>query len=285
MIKKTELITLFIDSICDEDDEDRQNALIKIFENKNYRSFSHDFFWDKYNMTKNTFKVKLMCFVIEKIKINCLRLHQLLPNIFKYDSTDRALFNSIVKDKFKPRNQNLKPLVIFIYGDAGTGKSRLCSNQMNQRNTFLTLSNLKWFNGYLQQPLCVFEDFRLSDFNNASLTYFLRLIDRYQMKVEIKQSHAEFNSPFILINTVFSKEQLMNKYNFSKQQNVSREEDEQLFRRIDVEIYLKKSQLPKIKIKNKNIKNCLIDQNDKILINDKNFEQLLEDWENGNWNF
>ena len=281
MLTKNEIIAYF----CSYYDDEATDDWLEIFGGENYRSWSSMFFKQKYNMTKNTFKIKFIKFVVSELKLTNLQLHEYFPDIFTYDATERALYRNIVKDSLEIRDQNKKPLVILVFGDAGTGKSRLCSNQFKPIDTFITLSNLKWFNGYLQQSICVFEDFRLNDWTNASLPYFLRLIDRYQMTVEVKGSTVQFNSPFIMVNTIFSKEVLMDKYNLSKQEVVEKEQDNQLFRRIYVEILLTIDQEPQITINNPKVKSCLVDNENKIIINGKTLSELKDKWDMGGWDF
>lgn len=281
MLTKTEIIAYF----CSYYDDEASDEWLEIFVGDNYKSWTSSFFIQKYDMSKNTFKIKFIQFVVDDLKLTNLQLHNYFPNIFTFDATERALYKSVVKESLEIRDQSKKPIVIFVFGDAGTGKSKLCSEQFKPIDTFITMSNLKWFNGYLQQSICVFEDFRLNDWTNASLPYFLRLLDRYQMTVEVKGSTVQFNSPFIAVNTIFSKEVLMSKYQFSKQEDVEKEQDNQLFRRIDVEILLTVDQRPQITINNANISSCYINDDNKIIINGKTLSQLKDDWDMGVWDF
>lgn len=281
MLTKTEIIAYF----CSYYDDEATDEWLEIFVGDNYKSWTSSFFIQKYDMSKNTFKIKFIQFVVNDLKLTNLQLHNYFPNIFTFDATERALYKSVVKESLEIRDQSKKPIVIFVFGDAGTGKSKLCSEQFKPIDTFITMSNLKWFNGYLQQSICVFEDFRLNDWTNASLPYFLRLLDRYQMTVEVKGSTVQFNSPFIAVNTIFSKEVLMSKYQFSKQEDVEKEQDNQLFRRIDVEILLTVDQRPQITINNTNISSCYINDDNKIIINGKTLSQLKDDWDMGVWDF
>lgn len=54
----------------------------------------------------------------------------------------------------------------------------------------------KWFDGYEQQPIFLWDDFRYT--KDIQYQFLLTLTDRYPMKVEHKGGSQEFNSPVII---------------------------------------------------------------------------------------
>lgn len=75
------------------------------------------------------------------------------------------------------------PLVYWFYGPSGTDKSRIANAVCS--STYFKAPDTKWFDGYDQQTVVVFNDFRKSTF---TFSYLLDLLDRYSFAVEVKCS-------------------------------------------------------------------------------------------------
>lgn len=78
----------------------------------------------------------------------------------------------------KPRKW--KSQVIVYYGDTGTGKTR---SVHEQHEGLYVHSGGRWFDGYDGHEVALFDDYGGSEFK---LTYLLKLLDRYECKVEVK---------------------------------------------------------------------------------------------------
>lgn len=78
----------------------------------------------------------------------------------------------------KPRNW--KTEVFVYYGDTGAGKTRAVHEQ---HQGIYVHSGGRWFDGYDKHEVALFDDFGGSEFK---LTYMLKLLDRYECKVEVK---------------------------------------------------------------------------------------------------
>lgn len=89
-----------------------------------------------------------------------------------------------------------KPTVSWYFGSTGTGKTR-CVYE-TEDSLWSTSAALTFFNGYLNQRVAVFDDFRGSFCKFREL---LRLLDRYQHTVNIKNGFAEWNSDRIYITS------------------------------------------------------------------------------------
>lgn len=111
-----------------------------------------------------------------------------------------------------------KPYVTWIWGKTGVGKTHMAFAQEPDR--WVSGENLRWWDGYEQQPAVILDDFR-ADF--CKFHTLLRILDKYPYTVEIKGGHRRLNSPRIYITSCHPPERIYN----------TREDIDQLLRRID----------------------------------------------------
>lgn len=121
-----------------------------------------------------------------------------------------------------------KPLVIWLNGAAGSGKSKFTHEIVDERHIYMTWS-AQWFDGYdpAIHLLFVMDDMRGAD---VSPTWLLRLLDRYQFKVAVKGASIEFRSPVIIITSAQTPQ---NFWREACEKYARSEEYEQLGRRLD----------------------------------------------------
>jgi hypothetical protein len=96
----------------------------------------------------------------------------------------------------KDRNPNVPPIVYWIFGPTGIGKTSLVYRSFTE---VCSVSNYDWLGtGYNQQ-----ECFLLDDFRESSLSFdqILKLTDRYPYTVYFKGGQTPFNSPFIIFTS------------------------------------------------------------------------------------
>jgi hypothetical protein len=80
------------------------------------------------------------------------------------------------------------PSQVFVYwGATGTGKTKTAWEQSEQ-SAYIHVGQ-HWFDGYTGQESVIFDDFGGSEFK---ITYLLKLLDRYPMKVPIKGGFVEW---------------------------------------------------------------------------------------------
>lgn len=96
-----------------------------------------------------------------------------------------------------PREQ--QPRVIVYWGDAGSGKSRRAFKLVRDRGwTSYVKSNDQWWDGYYGQHAVIWDEF---DPAIVPARQLLRIIDRYECRVQIKGGTIQFNSPVIFITS------------------------------------------------------------------------------------
>lgn len=72
-------------------------------------------------------------------------------------------------------------VVVVLWGDTGTGKTRFCHEQAAGRSMWSS-GDYKWFDGYIGQEVVLLDDYR----GEYPIQQFLKLTDRYPMQVPIK---------------------------------------------------------------------------------------------------
>lgn len=154
---------------------------------------------DKYNQGKG--RRTDITIIANEIKSG-LRLDQIMD---KYPS-EYNRYNKYIKDaclKYS-KKRDTYPEVIVRYGTSGTGKSESWFNiqKENPEEVFVLQFNdvpgKLWFDGYYQQKYCVFEEFKSSKMDIATLLTFM---DKGMKTVEYKGSSTQFNSPVIIITS------------------------------------------------------------------------------------
>lgn len=133
---------------------------------------------------------------------------------------------TILKYKEEPRTS--KPFVRWYWGASGTGKTRLAYEESDKDNRWISGKNLKWFDGYDAHTNVIIDDFR-GDF--CTFHELLRLLDRYEIRVENKGGSRQFKPVDIWITSCYPPDAVY----------ATREDIEQLLRRIDVITEFKKS--------------------------------------------
>lgn len=119
--------------------------------------------------------------------------------------------------KYMEQKRNWKPNVKWFWGKTGTGKTRKALEILP--NAYMTMANLKWWDGYSGEEDVIFDDIRPMD---IQFNFLLRLLDRYQVRVEFKGGSREFLARNIIVTSP------------NHPQDFSSTEDvKQLLRRID----------------------------------------------------
>lgn len=121
---------------------------------------------------------------------------------------------------YNEEKRNWKPYVEWIYGESGTGKTAYIMRQSTEEEQFWKDST-KWWDGYDKHPVLVLDDFRA---HWMKFTYLLKVLDRYQARVETKGGYRQLLCRKIFITTLTTPECTY---------NMPEEPIKQLIRRID----------------------------------------------------
>lgn len=92
-----------------------------------------------------------------------------------------------------------KKEVIWLYGDTGTGKTKRAMTECPSGETFHAL-NGKWFDGYQGQKFVIIDELRAKNFPYDML---LKLLDGYQLRVEVKGSTVVWKPEVVYITTCY----------------------------------------------------------------------------------
>lgn len=153
--------------------------------------------------------------VKDMLKQGC-NLRQVVEKTESYQSIRHAEIH--LKYFEKPRKH--KPFVVWCHGATGTGKSRFAYEQCEGHDTYTAMSTGRWFEGYDRHTHVIIDDMR-KDF--MKFHDLLRLLDRYEMRIECKGGSRQFVATHIFITSCYSPSELFE----------TREDVRQLIRRID----------------------------------------------------
>lgn len=106
------------------------------------------------------------------------------------------------------------PIVFWLYGATGTGKSRASAEFVEKMvakgwNYWRANQGLDWFDGYNRQEVAWFDDFRFSG-KQQHYAFLLNICDRYPLRVQIKGGFVVWMPKIIIftgplpITTAFS---------------------------------------------------------------------------------
>lgn len=116
--------------------------------------------------------------------------------------TPTQLSYGLKLQQFTEPDWDRKPIIYWITGPAGAGKSRLAVDICGKNNnTYILSDNAKFWDGYIGQENIIVDDIKPNFF---SIGYFLRLTDRYPFRVESKGSSIWFNGKIIVFTSIYS---------------------------------------------------------------------------------
>lgn len=100
-----------------------------------------------------------------------------------------------------PRRTEM-PMVFILWGPTGTGKSHT-ARAVTQENAYWHPGG-HWWDGYITGRDVVVDEYEPTTW---SLTFILRLLDKYPLRVPVKGGYVEFNSKLIVITSHFNPEE------------------------------------------------------------------------------
>lgn len=113
-----------------------------------------------------------------------------------------ALKSADLLQRYLEAKRDWKPKVIWIWGEAGTGKSKLAAkifrfhgNEVYRRCP----GQGEWWDGYDGQPSVWLDDLRESDYK---MTTLLSILDRYEHRVPVKGGFRQLQARLIIITSI-----------------------------------------------------------------------------------
>lgn len=96
------------------------------------------------------------------------------------------------------KKRDEKPYVEWRYGPTGVGKTFAVVSRYGQDNVYMKDCS-KWWDGYDDEPIVLWDDFDATDFKMADNREFLRAIDQYAYSGQIKGGYVNINPKGIYI--------------------------------------------------------------------------------------
>jgi len=96
----------------------------------------------------------------------------------------------------KPRSRKNDQAVIWLWGEAGAGKTSYVLDMHGEENVYVKNGKNKWWDGYEQQRVILLDDFDGSKWDYRDL---LCLLDTTPYQGEVKGGTVQINSPYIYI--------------------------------------------------------------------------------------
>lgn len=152
----------------------------------------------------------------EKVKKNeVIKMRDVVMDCKSYQSVRMAE----VMLKYHEVKRDWKPYVRWFWGSTGTGKTREAHKILGE-DCYTAMETNKWWEGYDAHENVIIDDMR-GDF--AKFHVLLRLLDRYEFRLEYKGGSRQFLARNIIITSCHHPREMYD----------TREDIEQLIRRID----------------------------------------------------
>ena len=107
--------------------------------------------------------------------------------------------------KYFEKARNWKPKIVWIHGPTGTGKSRMAFSRCEGHDTYVAMENNRWWEGYDGHSHVIIDDIREDSFPFKTL---LRMLDRYEYRIECKGGSRQFLAKEIYITAPKSPHQM-----------------------------------------------------------------------------
>lgn len=101
----------------------------------------------------------------------------------RYERSFRSYIN------MHTHNREFPPSVIVYWGATGTGKTKAVWDNLSSPDDLWQYPGAGWFDGYIGQPIVLFDDFHGGELR---LTMLLKVLDRYPMQVQVKGGFANW---------------------------------------------------------------------------------------------
>ena len=147
---------------------------------------------------------------VKKILKETGKIESVIENASNYQQIRMA--ECIVK-YIEPK-RNWKPIVIWVYGESGRGKTRLAYDKL--LNPYRkSNSTEQWWDGYDGHENVIIDDVKNPDIKQYSI--LLELLDRYETRVQTKGGTRQFLAKNIYCTSIFHPSYLYGTFNEAKE--------------------------------------------------------------------
>lgn len=135
--------------------------------------------------------------------------------------------------RLRPPVMRDPPEVRWYWGPTGTGKTRQAWEECGVEDTWVTSTELKWFDGYYGQKNVIIDDFRDS---LCKLTDILRITDRYPLKLPVKGGFVNWEPKLIIVTSSHDPRSMYRNVGEDIQQLIRRISASKYFGKVDTEV-------------------------------------------------
>lgn len=117
----------------------------------------------------------------------------------------RGLDALVARLNKKRRTPEKEQAVLWLHGNSGVGKTRICYELAKRLNWNLYKKNVahRWWNGYDYQEILLLDDIRCTSLGTGrSFNELLAILDRYPHQVETKGNAVELCSDLIIVTSI-----------------------------------------------------------------------------------
>lgn len=111
--------------------------------------------------------------------------------------------------KYVERKRDWKPMVIWLYGESGCGKTKTAYEKTTDPYR-KSNSTGKWWDGYDAHEDVILDD--IKDTSREMYSQLLELLDRYSCRVEVKGGTRQFLAKKIIVTSIKSPYELYSQY-------------------------------------------------------------------------
>lgn len=163
-------------------------------QNKDYNSKDGEYF--EFGEPKKQGKRSDLLLLKKEISKNPKHLNKIVRKDDVTNNQQLKFLQNIQQYYFEHRNPKDPPIVLWIYGKSGIGKTKLIYDTFDD---VCAVSSYSWIGtGYQQNECLLFDDFRKSD---ISFNELLKITDRYPFTVFYKGGQIPLNSKYIIFTS------------------------------------------------------------------------------------